>query len=87
MEAARLPRNSPGPILSAVFGVLLYLRTQDSSIQAPAPALAGCILAAIVVTGDIGVININDWLWTLVILIVGIPWVYWRKVEKFWKND
>jgi hypothetical protein len=80
------PRDSdPGPWAAAILGIVLLRR---AIIVAPQPSLvilSGCILTAILVSGDHGLLNVNKPAWVGLILVAGIVYAFWERIEKLWK--
>ena len=85
-EAARLPKNDPGPILTGVMGLLMLLKYAKATPQLTPLVLSRCLLVAIIVAGDEGMIDINRWGWTLTVLVAWIPAIFWPKILKLWKQ-
>jgi hypothetical protein len=85
-EAARVPKNDPGPVLTGVMGFLLLLRGLAVTPQPPAVILSACAVVAIGVGGDEGFININTPLWAVVLLVAGVVLLFWQRIEKLWKK-
>jgi hypothetical protein len=72
VEAARVPKNDPGPVLTGVIGLLLLLKGLAVAPQPAGLIISGCIVAAIGVAGDEGLININTPLWGGILLVMVI---------------
>jgi hypothetical protein len=85
-EAAKLPKNDPGPVLTGVMGFLLLLRGIKATPEAAPMILSRCILVGIMVAGDEGFIGSNSWFWTVIVIVVAIPAIFWPKIEKLWKQ-
>jgi len=45
----------------------------------------GMYLAAILVAGNHGLLDANKLVWVAVILVAGIAYAFWEKIENFWK--
>ena len=84
-EAAKFPKNDPGLVATAVMGLFLLLRGSTTAPQSPVVTVAGWILAALAVTSDEGLLNVNDALWIGVILIAFVAFGFWQRIEKLWK--
>jgi hypothetical protein len=70
VEAAKVPKNDPGPVLTGVLGFLLLLRALAVAPQPASLIISGCIAAAITVAGDEGLINANRPLWVVILLVI-----------------
>ncbi len=86
LEIFLAPKGSdPGPTLAAVMGILLVRRAIIVTPQPTVVIVAGCVLAALVVTGDHGLVNINDSIWIALILVAGVCYALWERIEKLWQ--
>lgn len=80
------PKESdPGPMLAVVMGILLVRRAIIVTPQSAVVIVAGCVLAALVVTSDHGLVNINDSIWIALILVAGVCYGLWERIEKLWR--
>src|SRR5215467_7133 len=80
------PKHSePGRWAAAILGIVLFRRA-IIVVQQPSPViLSGCILAAILVAGNHGLLDANKLVWVTVILVAGIVYAFWEKIENFRK--
>ena len=86
LEIVLAPKDSdPGPILAAVMGILLVRRAIIITPQPTVVIVAGCVLAALVVTSDHGLVNINDSIWIALMVIAFVCYGLWERIEKLWK--
>ena len=83
-EAVYAPTHSdPGTLLTIVLGILLLPRAMMP--RTPLPVIfSGCVIAAIVVSGDHGLIDINRPLWIVVLLIGFACFGFWERIQKLW---
>jgi|ERR1700683_1782959 len=80
------PRNSdPGPLVTAVLGILLLRRAITSARQPVAVILSGCILVTLMLTGNHGLLDGNKLAWIVVMLVAFACFGFWERIEKLWK--
>lgn len=85
-EIVLAPKGSdPGPTLAAVMGILLVRRAVVVTPQPTVAIAAGCVLAALVVGGDHGLVDINKPIWIALILIASACYALWERIEKLWR--
>jgi len=85
VDAFVAPRESdPGPPLTAVMGILLVRRAVIITPQPTVVIVAGCVLAGLAVTGNHALVNINNWAWIALMLIAGVCYALWERIEKLW---
>ena len=77
--------NDPGPWAAAILGVLLLRRAIITAHQPVAVIASGWVLTALVAAGNQGVVNINRPGWIAVIVLAGICYAFWEKLERLWK--
>jgi hypothetical protein len=77
--------GDPGPTLAVVMGILLVRRAIIVTPQPAAVIAAGCVLTALVVGGDHGLVNINKPIWIALILIASVCYALWERIEKLWR--
>jgi hypothetical protein len=78
--------DDPGPAITAVLGILLVRRALVISPQSPLVIIAGCVLTALVLAGNHGVVNINRPLW-IVLALVGFAFFgWWERIVKLWRK-
>lgn len=77
--------SDPGPTLTAVMGILLVRRAVIVTTQPAVVIAAGCALAALAIAGNHALVNINNWLWIAVVLIAGVCYALWERIEKLWR--
>ena len=88
LEIVLAPKGSdPGPAVAAVMGILLVRRAIIVTPQPSVAIFAGCVLTAIVVAGDHGLVNINKPMWIAMILIAGACYALWERIEKLWRQQ
>ena len=81
------PKGSdPGAPLTAVMGILLVRRAVIVTPQSAVVISAGCILAGLAVVGNHSFININNTIWIVLMLIAGVCFGLWERIEKLWKH-
>jgi hypothetical protein len=86
LEGFLAPKGSdPGPALTAVMGIVLVRRAIIVTPQSAVVVIAGCVLAGLAVAGDHGFVNINNPIWIALILIAGVCYALWERIEKLWK--
>jgi hypothetical protein len=86
LDSFLAPRgNDPGPALTAVMGILLVRRAVIITPQSAIVIFAGCLLAGLAVAGNHGFININKPILIALILIAGVCYALWERIEKLWK--
>jgi len=85
-DAFVAPKDSdPGRWAAAILGIVLFRR---AIIVVPQPfpvILSGCILTAILIAGNHGLLDANKIVWVAVILVAGIVYAFWERIENFWK--
>jgi hypothetical protein len=85
VDAFVAPKESdPGPALTAVMGILLVRRAIIVTPQSAVVIFAGCVLAGLAVAGDHGFVNINKPIWIALMLIAGVCYALWERIEKLW---
>jgi hypothetical protein len=85
-EIVRAPRNSdPGPWAAAVLGVLLLRRAIITKTQPWVVIVSGLLLAALMLAGDHGLLNINNPGWIVLMLTAFACYGFWERIEKLWK--
>ena len=86
VDAFLAPRGGdPGPALTAVMGILLVRRAIIVTPQSAVVIVAGCVLAGLAVSGDHGFVNINKPIWIALILIAGVCYALWERIENLLK--
>lgn len=84
-EVVLAPKNSnPGPLLTAVLGILLLRRAIIATLQPAVVIASGCFLAALVVAGNHGLLNVNEPAWVGLIIVAGIGFAFWERIERLW---
>ena len=76
--------SDPGPALTAVMGILLVRRAIIVTTQPTVVIAAGCALAALAIAGNHALVNINNWAWIALVLIAGVCYALWERIEKLW---
>jgi hypothetical protein len=76
--------SDPGPALTAVMGILLVRRAVIITPQPTVVIVAGCVLAGLAVTGNHAFVNINNWVWIALMLVAGVCYALWERIEKLW---
>ena len=85
LDSFLAPKNSdPGPILTAVMGILLVRRAVIVTPQSPVVIVAGGVLAGLAIVGNHNVVNINAPIWIGLVLIAGVGYGLWERIEKLW---
>lgn len=80
------PKDSdPGRWAAAILGIVLLRRAIIVGPQPSPVILSGCILAAILVAGNHGLLNVNKFVWLAAIVVAGIAYAFWEKIENVWK--
>ena len=78
--------DDPGPVVTAVFGILLVRR---AIIVTPQPLIviaAGCAVAVEMLAGNHGLVNINRPAWIALGLVAFVCYGWWERLEKLWKK-
>lgn len=82
MEALAAPKGSdPGPALTAVMGILLVRRAIIITAQSTVVIVSGCALAAVAIAGDRGFVDINRTEWIALVVIAGVCYGLWERLE------
>ena len=68
-------------------GILLVRRAIIFTPQPSVAIVAGCVLTALVVAGDKGLVNINKPKWIEMILIASACYTLWERIEKLWRQQ
>ena len=77
------PHNGdPGPVLTAVMGILLIRRAIIVTPQSAFVILAGCVLATLMVMGNHSFVNTNAPVWMGVILVAFIVYGFWERIKR-----
>jgi hypothetical protein len=88
LEIVLAPKGSdPGPAVAAVMGLLLVRRAIIITPQPSVVIVAGCVLTALVIAGDHGLVNINKPVWIAMILIASACYALWERIEKLWRQQ
>lgn len=86
LEPVLAPKgNDPGPILAVVMGFLLVRRAIIATPQPMVVIAAGCVLAALVIVGDHGFVNLNKPMWIVLTVIAFVCYGLWERIEKLWR--
>jgi hypothetical protein len=81
------PKGSdPGAVLTAVMGILLVRRAVIITPQPAVVIIAGCLLSGLTLVGNHSFVNINNSIWIALILIAGVCYALWERIEKLWKK-
>jgi hypothetical protein len=81
------PKGSdPGPALTAVMGILLVRRAVIVTPQSTVVIVAGCALAGLAVFGNHEVVHLNSTIWIVLILIAGVCYGLWERIEKLFRG-
>jgi hypothetical protein len=78
--------EDPGPLLTAVFGILLVRRAVVVTRQSPVVIIAGCALTAMIIAGNHGWININKPMWIALVLLGFVCFGWWERIQKLWSR-
>jgi hypothetical protein len=85
LDSFLAPKGSdPGPALTAVMGILLVRRAVIVTTQPTVVLAAGCALATLAIAGNHALVNINNWGWIAMVLIAGVCYAFWERIEKLW---
>jgi hypothetical protein len=76
--------SDPGPALTAVMGILLVRRAIIVTTQPTVAITAGCFLAALAIAGNHSLVNINNWVWIVLLFIASVCYALWEQIEKLW---
>jgi hypothetical protein len=76
--------KDPGPWAAAVLGILLLRRAIISKRQPAIAILSGCLLTALLVAGNHGLLNVNNPAWVVLVILGGICYAFWERIEKLW---
>lgn len=76
----------PGPWAAAVLGLLLLRRTIVTTPQPDIAVVSGCLLAAVFIAGDHGLLHLGQPLWLAVIIAAGICFAFAERIEKLWNS-
>ena len=86
LDSFLAPKGSdPGPALTAVMGILLVRRAVIVTPQSAVVISAGCVLAGLAVVGNHGFVNVNRSIWIALMLIAGVCYGLWERIERLWK--
>jgi len=77
-------RSDPGPWAAAILAIVLLRRAIITSRQSPLAILSGCLLTAVLVAADHGLLNVNRPVWIGLIVLAGISYALGERIEKFW---
>ena len=69
-------------MLTAALGILLLLRSFAVAQQPLAVVVSGCILAALSIGADQGLMNANNLLWMALFLLAAAVIIFWKRIEK-----
>ena len=86
VDAFIVKGDDPGPVLTAVLGILLVRRAVVISPQSPIVLIAGCILTALVLAGNHSVVNINKPLWIVLAIVGFVFFGLWERIVKLCKK-
>jgi hypothetical protein len=76
----------PGPWAAAVLGLLLLRRTIVTTPQPTLAVISGCLLTAIFIAGDHGLLHLGQPVWLAVIIAAGISFAFAERIEKLWNS-
>lgn len=77
--------NDPGPALTAVMGILLVRRAAIVKEQSPVVIFAGIALAGVAIAGNHAFVNVNKPIWIALVLIAGVAFALWERIEAIWR--
>ena len=78
--------DDPGPVVTAVMGILLVRR---AIIVTPQPAIvivAGCAVTAEMLAGNHGLLNVNRPVWIALGLVAFACYGWWERFQKLWRK-
>jgi hypothetical protein len=79
------PRDrDPGPWAAAVLAILLVRRAIITTHQPTVVILAGCMLTILLLAGNHRLLNVNEPIWLAFVLVSGICYAFWERIERFW---
>jgi hypothetical protein len=85
-DAFVAPKDSdPGRWAAAILGIVLFRRAIIVVPQPSSVILSGCILTAILVAGNHGLLDVNKLVWLAVIVVAGIVYAFWERIEHLWQ--
>jgi hypothetical protein len=86
VEFVHRPQHSDAePLLTAALGIFLLLRGLAAAPQPAVVILSGCILAALSVGRDQGLLNDNSLSWMGLFILAGLGFGIWERIKKLWK--
>jgi hypothetical protein len=87
LDAFLAPRGGdPGPLLTAVMGILLVRRAVIVTPQSTVVIVAGCVLAGLAIVGNHEIVHINNMIWIVLILIAGVCYALWERIDKLFRR-
>jgi hypothetical protein len=79
------PKGSdPGPLLTAVMGILLVRRAVIITPQSLIVIVAGCAITIEALAGNHGLVNISKPVWIVLILVFFACFGWCERLEKLW---
>lgn len=85
LDVFAAPKESdPGPWAAAILGILLLRRALVAVPQPGMVVASGWILTLLFVGESHGVLNLNDVVWIVLVVISGICFAFWERIEKRW---
>ena len=87
IDAFLTPKGGdPGPALTAVMGILLVRRAIIVTPQSAVVIGAGCVLAAVAVVGNHGVVSVNKPIWIGLTVIAFVCYGLWERIQHLLKS-
>ena len=84
-EVFLAPRTSdPGPWAGVILAILLFRRAIVATRQPIVVILSGCLLTTLLVAGNHGLLNVNQPVWLSLVVLAGICYAFWEKIERLW---
>lgn len=73
------------PLLTAVMGIFLLLKGLAAAPQRAIVIVSGCVLAALCVGSDEGLLNENSMWYMGSFILAGVGFAFWQRIKKFWE--
>lgn len=85
VEVFAAPKGSdPGPWAAAILGVVLLRRAIITAPQPHVVIAAGWLLTLLLLAGDHGLLSVNSPAWLVLIILAGICYAFWEKLQRLW---
>lgn len=76
--------NDPGPVATAVMGILLVRRAMIVTPQPMIVVVAGCALTGLILISNHQLVYVNTPVWIGLFIISAVCYALWERIQKLW---